>query len=342
MAAIPRVDCASILLGRCLAPLVLACGAGVASAQAHLEHSAPWLGRTLDLDVVGAPANQTVELLYSPSRTSIPTPLGTLELRRRALRRLGVRTSDGSGHATFHIAVPLDPALADQEAHFQAIVTDPAAPAGRTLMNASHLRLLGTRLYAHERSRYPDPIQGGLEIVDAVHGAVSARVDFGPVDDAELTNEEGKPVFSANFAVGAVMATSTRLVFFDPFFGTTRAEVPVAPSSRILWTDAAGARVYVLEKGSSAPPVQGGACASSISRLRPRRPISPCPRPPPGSGARATTAARLSSLPSIRRAAPPSCGVSRCRAWWSRTRSPSGLRSRASSTICGSHRARCS
>jgi hypothetical protein len=261
-------------------PLFLLAG-GFAAAQARLEHSAPWLGQTLAFDVFGAPPNQLVELYYSTGGDSFPTPFGTAELQRAGIRRLAVRTTDGSGHVSFGIPVPLDSVLAENEAHFQALVTDPSTPAGKTFTNANHLKLLGTRVYAHERSHYPDPVQGGLEIIDAVHGVVSAHVDFGSISDAELRNVDGKPVFSKNFDCGAVMASSTRLVFFDPFFGTVRGEFPLAPCSRVLWTDASQARVFVLEMGTSVAPAQPARLL--VFEFASASPIGTLPLPEPAS-----------------------------------------------------------
>lgn len=259
----------------------------VAAAQARLEHSAPWLGRTLALEVTGAPPNQLLELYYSDARDAHPTPFGVLELQRGTTRRLDFRTSDATGHAAFQLPVPLSAALADDEAHFQVLVTDPSSPAGKAFTNASHLRLLGTRIYAHERSRFPDPPRGGLEIIDAVHGVVSEQLDFGSIEDVDLTNQEGKPVFSANFDLGAVMASSTRLVFFDPFFGTTRAEVSLRASSRTLWTDAQRERVYVLQKGTTTPPAQVGRL--HVFDLRTGLETATLDLPEPASGAWCTS-----------------------------------------------------
>jgi hypothetical protein len=215
----------------------------------HLRHSAPFLGQNLSIQLEGALPLTTVDLLYSPEAGSYVTPFGVLELRRDRIRHLAQGSTDAAGSWSIDLSVPLDTALAEREAHFQALVSDPSAPAGRILSDAIHARLLGPRVYAGYRGN-GSPARAGLYVVSAVSDTVVARVDYGMTN----ASAKSKPVFDADFARGAVMSTQQELLFFDPFFGGVRGRVSFPSAcSRTLFTDPARRTVYVLEINGSSP-----------------------------------------------------------------------------------------
>ena len=224
--------------------LCLSTAPAVASAQAstpHLRHtSAPFLGQALTLEVDGAVPNSPIDLYFSPEAGSYPTPFGVLELKRSRLLLLSHDLTDAAGSFTHAFTIPLDPGLAETGAHFQALVGDPGAPAGRVFSDAIHARFLGPRVYAGHA--------GGLDVLSGISDSVVASVSY----DAGVY-PYGKPVFDATFSRGAVMSTARELLFFDPFFGTVEGTMSFSSDCvKALITDGARRTVFVLESGGSA------------------------------------------------------------------------------------------
>lgn len=214
----------------------------------HLRHSAPFVGQTLDLEVEGAVPNATVDLLWSSASGTFQTPYGVLELRRNGVQRVASGTASATGSCSFQIQIPLDPALAETETHYQAIADDPSAPAGRVLSDAVHARLLGPRVYAGYQGE-GNPARTGLYVLSGVTRSVVVQVDFGLTGPSSGS----KPVFDPTFSRGAAMSTARELLFFDPFFGGVKARIPFASDcSSTLLQDSTGESVFVLETGT--PP----------------------------------------------------------------------------------------
>ena len=238
----------SRLRARLVGATLLLLSTGAAAQTPTLDHGPPFLGGTLELIVDGAPPGARVTYLHSPSAGSMSTPYGTLELDRASTTRFGNVYADVSGHAVMEVDLPLDPSLAEIEAHYQALVEDPGAPAGAILTGAVSLRFLGPRVYVGTRGRSSGPSGsevGGLEIVDALTDTLVGRVDYpGPVPAG---GGNGEPVFSANQARGAVMASPTELLIFDPFFAGTVGVLTFESASRTLLRSPDGLFAYVLE-----------------------------------------------------------------------------------------------
>ncbi len=229
-------------------PLARAQGAGP-----HLEHGAPWLGSDLTLAVVGAPPHTLVRLLESDVAGALATPYGLLELERTSVHVVAAGQSDASGRFEASLPIPLDPALAETFVHYQALVDDATAPAGAVLTAALHLRRVGPRFYAGSQGIGADvsagPEPGGLAIVSAVTREVVATVDYGvPASGSPATSTDAQPVFADDLSRGAVMASPTRLILFDPFTGANLGTLAFESSSRKLARGARGA-VFVLSPG---------------------------------------------------------------------------------------------
>ena len=234
-----RARAAVVVLGLLAAP---AFANQVTSPRLH--HTAPFLGRTLTLTVDGAQPLASVELYFNTQPGSYATPYGTLELQRRGARRLATGTTDAAGAWSFDLVVPLDPSLAESGAHFQAIVRDSSAPAGKVLTDAFHGRYLGSRVYAGHA--------GGMYVFGAESRSIVARVE---ASGAGSPYVPGKPLFDPEVTQGVVMSTSRELLFFDPYFGGVLARLPFAnDASCVLLADAAPRTVYVLELASGATP----------------------------------------------------------------------------------------
>ncbi|MFN0008237.1 MAG: hypothetical protein ACKVXR_10040 [Planctomycetota bacterium] len=215
----------------------------------HMEHTAPFLGRTLTIRIEGAPPLSAIDLFMSPEAGSFSTPYGVFELRRELATRLASGVTTAAGTWSFDLPVPLDEALAEAGAHFQALVDDPSAPAGKILSDAVHARFLGPRVYAGFRGN-ASPARAGLDIVSATTDAVVARVEYGFTTEGRGSRHEGKPVFDAAYSRGAVMSQRRELLFFDPFFGGVQGRIAFPTDcSRTLLTDLGRRTVYVLELG---------------------------------------------------------------------------------------------
>jgi hypothetical protein len=239
-----------------------ACLAGVSlafsetSAPALRLATAPFVGQTLSLELDGAVAESAVDLYFSPEAGSFPTPFGVLELRHQTLTHLASGTTSASGTWSFDMPVPLEESLAETGAHFQAIVSDPSAPAGRIVSSSVHARFLGPRVYAKYRS-YRSPHRIGMYILSGVTDTIVARSDFGLTSEGPSGGGVGQPVFDVAYTRGAVMDTIQELVLFDPFFGGIEARVAFAsPCSRDVFTDAHRRTVYVLELAAGGSPAR--------------------------------------------------------------------------------------
>ncbi len=213
-------------------------GSASAASQPTLEHSAPFLGHTLKIEVDAAPPSQAVVLLYSPRAGHTPTPFGLFELQRTTSQRIALGTTDALGHATFSIPIPANAAIAEKEAHFQALVDDPTATEGKVFSEGVHVRLLGTRMYTG--------LEGSqIDIVSAIREESVRRIT---IDATLATNwSAGNAVFRSNQSVGAVMSSGFALIRFDPFFGALLGPVQFGPCSTTLLTDVDEKRVFVLE-----------------------------------------------------------------------------------------------
>lgn len=142
------------MLRRTLAALLAALPCALAHAQ-ELTHTAPWLGKTLELELTGAPPHAPCWLFASTSAAAVPTPFGLLELDLASAFPLFVGDADANGALHVAIDVPADAALAELPLHVQALHGDPAHAAGAALAPAKHLRLLGSRVYALLRHNSP-------------------------------------------------------------------------------------------------------------------------------------------------------------------------------------------
>lgn len=215
--------------------------------------TAPFVGQNLILRLEGAVAASTVDLYFSPESGSTTTPYGLLELRRNQLTHLATGVTDAAGAWTFDLAIPADPAFAEMGAHFQALVDDPSAAAGRTFSSAVHARYLGPRVYAG----YGTALRAGVQILSAITDSVVASADCAVSSPSYGFPREGKPVFDAAYSRGAAMITERELLLFDPYFGGIHARVLHASTcSRVLFTDAARRTVYALELAGGSVPAR--------------------------------------------------------------------------------------
>lgn len=244
-------------------------------ATPHLDHGAPFLGHALSIELSGAAPFVPVTLMLSPEAGHSSTPFGTLELRRFRIIPVANGTTDAQGNWSTALDIPLLAGLAEQEQHYQALVFDPAAPAGALFSDAFALRLLGSRVYAAYDDPSTVPAHTGLYIVDAIHGVVTAALDHGTTGAPPGSNTEGRPVFDSRFAVGAVMSSLHELVFFDAYFGARLGSLTFAGEcSRVLYTDATATRVYVLETGLLPIPAAAQPATVHVVDLRTRAPIA--------------------------------------------------------------------
>ena len=221
-----------------VAALSILCGSANSQSPAHLSHGAPFLGHPLTIRIEGAAPSAAIDLLFSPTAGSFDGPYGHLELARGSAQTVatGVALPDGTWSIDF--PVPLDAALAEKERHYQALVDDATAPAGRRLSDAIHIRLLGPRMYAGHA--------GGFDVYNAVDDTVVTHVAFASTTFAG-------PVFDASYSRGAVMSNPRELLFFDPYFGGVQGTVPFASDcSSTLITDPSHSTLYVLEMGGEA------------------------------------------------------------------------------------------
>lgn len=263
-----------------IVPLAFVLFAGAApGSEPTLDHDAPFLGHVLHVRLEGAPPFATVRLLESPSRGERVLAYGTLELESTQLALAALGSADASGAFVVALALPADAASAEAERHWQAVVEDPAAPAGAVLSEAVHVRLLGPRVYVPYAGRNDDVVSdAGLDVVGAVDRAVSVSVDFGPSVALGQALGDGLPVFTPSFDRGAVMASASELVLFDPFFGDVLRRVPFEEASRSLLVDPSGERLYVLETGLTNGDPRVVALdfhTGDVLRTRRRRRVSP-------------------------------------------------------------------
>ena len=227
------------------------------SGAPDLRHvTAPFVGRTLTLEVQGAAPLAAIDLYFSQEPGSSTTPYGVLELRRNALQLLASGTTTATGAWSFDLTIPLQASLAETGAHFQALIDDSSAPAGRIFSDAIHARFLGPRMYAGYRGVDPfvlGPRRFGMYILSGLTESVVASVDYGITNSPYADQHEGKPVFDATYSRGAVMSTGNELLYFDPYFGGVQGRTAFASTcSRTLFTDAARRTLYVLETAGTA------------------------------------------------------------------------------------------
>jgi len=237
--------------------LVGALTAGSASAQSapRLTQGPAYLGGVLELRLDSAVPGAHFDLWFSREPGHWLLPYGWLELKRDRLRRVASGVVDGSGAALVLLPLSSQPAAAEGELRFQAIVDDPGAAAGRRLTNAVVSRLAGPRLYAG----FHGSANSGLFVISGLQAGIVTRVDFGFATPGGEVREEGHPVFDRDLSVGAVLAGQRSLVFFDPHFGTVLGSVDLAvDAARNLCTDAARRTVYLLETGLGGSSSQPG------------------------------------------------------------------------------------
>lgn len=231
-----------VLCSRSLALLAL-----VAFAQAEtprLRHGAPRLGQSCTITLEGASPGAALVLLQSPLAAQVTTPYGLLELERSTTTLLAHGSADASGAFDVTVQLPADPALAERPWHLQVLVR---GAGGAQLSSALHLRWVGPRAYVAFRGGLAGgrELPGGLSIVSLALDALVTEVDYGFF--ASAGPQSAEPVLHVSLASGAIQASASQLVLFDPFFGGVRAILPCESASRALYTDASGTRLYLLE-----------------------------------------------------------------------------------------------
>ena len=223
-------------------------------ATPTLDHSAPFLGRVLELEVAGGVPGQSVRLLESTAADEVELPIGTLELDRSRLTIAGQGTIAADGTLRFEVPLSSDPGAAETELHFQAWVADPTAPAGAVLSEAAHLRILGPRVYVGCQGSGAVQSYGraGLWVASAVHESMVLHIDVGAPQPLDFGAVEANVVLTPGHSRGAWMSSPRELLVFDPFFGGIEARVRFQEASRTLLTDSSGTRLAVLETGGPA------------------------------------------------------------------------------------------
>jgi hypothetical protein len=221
------------------------------ASAAQLEHSAPWVGGSLQLELDGAAPGASVRLFHSPSGSRLQTPFGLLELDREELGPVAGGQADANGHWAVSLAIPLDASLVEVEGHYQALVQGPVGPA--TLSAAVHLRYLGPRSYTLcTGAGIPfssDPPLASMDVHAIADGRRIASIPLGTWSGYPISMS--LPVFNANLALGAVLSSGDELVVFDNFACTIAAKLGVESAFPRLLTSADGRLAYVLEKPAS-------------------------------------------------------------------------------------------
>jgi hypothetical protein len=258
----------STRLGLALSGLLAVLALPAAAQVPTLLHSAPKLGSLLELEVRGATPGASVRLFHSRGAGSSTTPFGRLELDRGALALLASGQASASGEVVFQQQIPLDPALAEVEGHYQALVEAPLAPAGWVLSEAVHLRYIGTRLYATGLGYIWTglTLPAELRVLSALDGRRLGSIPLaaGALMPQMPGEDRGEPVLSADLSRGAVVPSPDRLVVFDNFElealaalrlngaslrllsgpdGSSALVLEVGPPARILWVDLSSAAV---------------------------------------------------------------------------------------------------
>lgn len=236
-----------------LVSCALAAATAAAQAPPRLAHGAPWLGHDLPLTLSGAPPFASVRVLESDAAGTLATRAGRLELDPASTRVAGVGTTDADGRFELAIPIPLDPALAETEVHYQALVAAPSAPGGVLRSEAAHLRRLGPRVYAYLHGR-PEhatagPAPGALLILSLCTRELVAALDLGvPQTYSPGIEDLPRPVFTADVSRGALMREG-ELVFFDPFSGAELERLALPGVEQELALSADGVTAIALEPG---------------------------------------------------------------------------------------------
>lgn len=230
-------------------PALLYVGPVLTAQTPTLRHSAPFLGRPLELTLEGAPPGAVVELFESPAREDVLTAHGVWELERTSMQRVAWGFADANGRFEHAWDVPLFAEWSERPCHYQALVR---APNQTTLSEAVHLRLLGSRAYVLSGgdSTPGAEIGGSLTIASMTLRKRSVELVFdAPLVDAPTRSQ---PAFDANFSRGALLISRSELVFFDPFFGAELAHAAVAPAVGRLVADASERVVHTFSPGDAA------------------------------------------------------------------------------------------
>lgn len=229
--------------------LGVAASTDVVRAQMTLRHSAPFLGRTLELSLEGAPPGASVALFESTSSSAVATPFGVWELERAHAQLVALGSADSSGSFRYAWDVPLVTMSAEAPRHYQALVRN----AGATMLSpAVHLRLLASRAYVLSAGDATPGAEtsGSLTVVSMYSGARPFQLWFGaPLTDVPPRAE---PAFDEHVSRGAILISRSELSFFDPFFGAEIARVAVAPAVGRLVTDAEERVVHAFSPGDAA------------------------------------------------------------------------------------------
>ncbi|MCP4966747.1 MAG: hypothetical protein GY926_16160 [bacterium] len=223
-----------------------------ATAQVRMEHSAPWLGGDLSLQIEGAQPASYVRWLVAPTAGSFMLPFGELELERSTIQVLAGSTTDSNGSSAVSLSLDALTYAVEEELHIQTLVADATHPSGFVLGEAKHLRVLGPRFYVGCRgvNAASQAENGALLAISEDSGSTIFEIGHGRVLTGERGHGRAAPRFSANMDVGAVMISPSELLLFDPFFGTELARIPFATASRDIFVHPDTTGVWVLDQGS--------------------------------------------------------------------------------------------
>ncbi len=217
-----------------------------------MEHSAPWLGGDLSLQIEGAQPSSQVRWLVAPTAGSLMLPFGELELERSTIQAFAGSTTDSNGSSSVSLSLDALTYAAEDELHIQTLVVDVTQPSGFVLGEAKHLRVLGPRFYVGCRGEDtpPQAENGALLAISEDSGSTIFEIVHNRVLTGERGHGRATPRFSANMDVGAVMISPSELLLFDPFFGTELARIPFATASRDIFVHPDTTGVWVLDQGS--------------------------------------------------------------------------------------------
>ena len=154
-----------------------------------LDHSAPFLGHPLDLEVSGATPGFSAQLLQSPAAGELVLPYGVLELDPDQVSVVGNTVVGPDGTASFRLRIPRARAFAELECHYQVLIGDAAQPATAALSEAVHLRLLGSRAYVGYQGATSPGGLGGVSIVSVVREEVVETIELGPISAPPVSEE---------------------------------------------------------------------------------------------------------------------------------------------------------
>jgi hypothetical protein len=120
-------------------------GMGLAGSGGHIPYlttSRPCLGETMDFALSQGLGGAIAFLINSPTPTSLPYAGGTLLVQPGSILPMpldGPLGSPGTGQLFTSTILPFDPLLDDFDYYLQALVADPAAPAGFAMSDRLHL-----------------------------------------------------------------------------------------------------------------------------------------------------------------------------------------------------------